>query len=803
MSEPSAIVVKTEKASSASDGLGITKAVFDLVNTSNPINQIANGIIKWLGRECISESDFTYCLSRTRELAFPNERGLEIRHSIDKSIKRIVRAGGMQLITAGSVGRYLAFSREYAYMVTTAAALLADHGPEFVVKALCEMVLVGKGGALDGGIPYPQYSVERARLQSVLGKIVDSILLNVSNCGHSAGELPEVFKGVCTHLTDANTYATFVMRIAKSTSDLLIACDRFQGDLLLWVMNHFEGTIEVSIAGKLLSLIDAPHSSRKFIMIVREKCQPDCRKERYRIEMSELLGASWVHVLDGLDDPTRKTSPAHRIALYTIESPSYSRRRDILSREARYETRILAQRFLLWLLDLSLTVTSDLTTIGFEITFDCDDADAKLRVADVLCCSPALLHDKKGQKIGTLKKIVFKAPKTAASQPSDAVYERDLQPISELFECFPAILELDQGLQKECRCRVCRNGGSIDDAKEGCLREAALNQFLVLIGNAIADGFGIRDIAGCTDLDEYALAVRKILWNLIEGRIWWDDWFNVSGSTALGYSPRGVLGRGHINEGGNALVAIQYGSMVIAAKWLDLKEPIAAKGCFSADVAEGQIPSVQEQCAFLFTEVKLPLHGDVKNASSVIAKAPFTELTQKHLKRDECEAVLDHAIIGTLDGQTKRLLTTIKSGSARRIIDPSDTLLSILRSTVIGSENRAICKHRKTEEPILRIPQDSPVLDSPWHFWTFEQIVANWESGNNGLYVSTSLDSNLKLNVALSLSADGCLLRDTLSCQMCAAELLHESTTLPGRMINHSIDTQALSNRVRTYQAPV
>jgi hypothetical protein len=52
------------------------------------------------------------------------------------------------------------------------------------------------------------------------------------------------------------------------------------------------------------------------------------------------------------------------------------------------------------------------------------------------------------------------------------------------------------------------------------------------------------------------------------------SWFNVAASTALGYSPRGVLGDGYISEGGKVYVTVQYGSNVVAAKWLDLTKKI-------------------------------------------------------------------------------------------------------------------------------------------------------------------------------------------------------------------------------------
>jgi hypothetical protein len=52
---------------------------------------------------------------------------------------------------------------------------------------------------------------------------------------------------------------------------------------------------------------------------------------------------------------------------------------------------------------------------------------------------------------------------------------------------------------------------------------------------------------------------------------------------------KAYLGAGRMSDGGNALVAVQYGSNIVAAKWLDLTQKISADKCFALEMAEGHL----------------------------------------------------------------------------------------------------------------------------------------------------------------------------------------------------------------------
>ena len=174
----------------------------------------------------------------------------------------------------------------------------------------------------------------------------------------------------------------------------------------------------------------------------------------------------------------------------------------------------------------------------------------------------AVAKDASGKSQGSLLPIAFEPPEHTIDVHSRDMDDpdMDLPSLSLLYECFPALSELKDNISSRCGCRTCRmqKGGVPNDWKDGCLCLAAMDHFFMLIGNAIADGLGIGDASGLLNYDDYVLEVRISMGHLVQGFLPWDLWFNIAASTALGYSPKGVL----FSEGSNkkALVAIQYGS---------------------------------------------------------------------------------------------------------------------------------------------------------------------------------------------------------------------------------------------------
>jgi hypothetical protein len=757
----------SSKASDATTYIGVTKSAFDLINSSSPVNQLAYSIVKWLGRERLDESDFTYCLDRSRGLAYPNQYGLEIRERILKSDNRIAKLGGLQLVVPGAIGRWMAFSQDHAYMVTTYAAATKYQSVVFASKVLCEMILANQDGLKEKAKQHFSYSVDRARLSTVLSKVGNSILLNVVNAGHTLGELPSEFETFCIHLVNPETYAAIVLKIAQSDANILLLCDRFQGDLLLWVLAHFEGILEVSVAGKQIFSRAALHGKRRFMMVVKTTWREgeDCKKANHRIELSEMLGGNWKLMLNARDDCQKKVSTSQRHPLYTTLPSEYDRNRDLLNREETLNVKILAQRLLFWIMELPLQASPQSSGIDFETTFHLKEEEVQYRFGDLLYRWPRMLQDISIRSKSSFD-LTFKQPERRELEGSDVYYQPDLTPISELCDCFPALDDLLVKVSQRCSCRVCRNNGSVEECKNGCLRHAALSHLFMLIGNGSADRFGVQEASGLTNLDGYVHVVRQLVTEMaIDGFVWWDHCFNVAASTALGYFPKGILGTNSLDGGTGCLLSIQYGATVAVAKWLDLTTSITAHKCFALEMAEGSIPGVQGDLTLIYSETTMPLQCDLSAARRRVPEASDASWSEEITQKDENQVAIDHAIIGLLDDTTCRLVTVISTDSSYRIINPSDAVAGIIRSHFMEATTNE-CQHRRNAPPgetsVFEVPAEECYL------WSFEKLLANWEAEDDTFFFTKILDTDLKANVALSLSAQGCLVRKSSSCLSCA-----------------------------------
>ena len=752
--------------------LSLTRAALDLVNSSNPINKLANTIVKWLGRECIGEADFNYCVDRCRGLAYPNKIGLELREKIHQKQTEAAKAGGLQLVASGAIGRWMAFTQDHVWMVTTVAAATRFHKVEFAKQLLCEMALASTDSSSDETSNYYAYSVHRARLSGVLSKIVDSIYLNVVTAGHTVGSLPEALQQYCVHLAEPGPLARIILKISRSSSDLMLLCGRFQGDILLWVLTHFDGGITVSIAGKEVYSREPLRGNIHFKMVVQNLCtEQNCREVCHRIELLDLSSGSWKRILDATDDCSKVATSLHRHDLYSVQLPGV---RLMLNKEEKFEAHILAQRFVQWILERPVVPTPTSKDLTFDVDCSNEPSQSSTRIADLLLRSPGILNAKQ-RATGKVQPIVFKEVESDPFEGSDFLYEDSYTKDSVLCACFPALDDFLNMVSHRCSCRICRDHGSIDLCKDGCLRTAAMEQLLMLIANAIADGFGATDVAGtyaptCNDL------VRTILHQLVDGMLWWVYWFDIAASIVLGYQPTGINARSR-HEGVGALVAVQLGSLVAAARWLDLSKKIRLKQCFAMEVAEGRIPGSEENLAFVFSEVKMELSCNLSMATTFPAPA-FDDLFSGPALDDDASApLIEHAVIGTPDPIILRLITFVSTEGSQRIVDPADALLGTIRSKFLQPGSNPCQQHELPSQDRAQSSAEEESLLT----WSFSELLSSWEIENRDIFLSKTLDSDLKVNVALSLSSQGCFVLPASSCLQCLHQSMNDSPFGPSQ----------------------
>ena len=254
-------------------------------------------IYQWLGREGVSRSEFEFCVKQTASLAFPNENGLALTERILRYRAPNVFAGSLALVLPGAIGRRMAQTLEHSYIVTTTVVLARFQPLSTIPNLFCELVFATdkskdtNHAVLEGLI--------RLRLMKVLSKIVDSIALNVVNQGYDVPDFPEELKKQCQrHKTPSAIFARLITELQRPQINLILICERFQADVVLWLLNHFNGNLEIWVQRKRLLIWERSYSRQQIQVLVELQCDVEatqqdpsnsCRYLEPRIDLYERL----------------------------------------------------------------------------------------------------------------------------------------------------------------------------------------------------------------------------------------------------------------------------------------------------------------------------------------------------------------------------------------------------------------------------------------------------------------------------------------------------------------------------------
>lgn len=415
-------------------------------------------------------------------------------------------------------------------------------------------------------------------------------------------------------------------------------------------------------------------------------------------------------------------------------------------------------------------------------------------VESLLACYPKMLH-KNWDGVGNPKQnSIYNPPDPWEEARHDSDEDdgwlftpRKTRQITDILDCFPAVQSALEMVKERCACSGCKENIPVATGKLGCLREAALDKFLLLVSHAIADSFGAPDSSGMWHQESIRDALCKILTDIIdEGVLLWDDWFRLVGLVYLG----GVLTQdgGPRTEGSTALAAIQRGSLVIAASWLDLNSDIALNSFFKAEIRQGQLHGVCGDEAIVETEKTMAISE--QDETMGIQQLEIESKEDDIL--DFGEGLVETALIGA-EGRPYRLLTMARSTAYRRIVDPCDAVMAIHRSVYPQ------CSHSK---PINT--SSMPKLPSPksLRLVSFDEVLGSWNPAEmpdmeslpnldeEVIEVTKVLNTVTKFNVAVGLSLDGAVVTEKC-CLECA---LNQPGVLSGtwNIINYSASVNSL-----------
>lgn len=183
--------------------------------------------------------------------------------------------------------------------------------------------------------------------------------MNVVNAGHSIEPFPPELQQYHIHLVDDVTFAATVMQIQKATGDLLLTLKGFAGDLIMWILNHFEGALEISVSGKIMFSKTMGIKLQSCSIVVLEDCTGNlssCHAGSFEIALAEIVGDCTNILLQGIGESALKPRSLERQRLYSTENlvGTTLPRKSILNLHERNHVTATAKQIMNWLLSLPL-----------------------------------------------------------------------------------------------------------------------------------------------------------------------------------------------------------------------------------------------------------------------------------------------------------------------------------------------------------------------------------------------------------------------------------------------------------------
>ena len=600
----------------------------------------------------------------------------------------------------------------------------------------------------------------------------------------------------------------------------------------MWLSVHYQGTLEVSIDGMVRYKRVLGDMSSKLRYLIRDSCklEDDSHGNSPDLEISIAVGKSFKTILKTTDfqtgDWSEKKIPSKRQKLYDMEQISSSHDLGYLTCQELQDVGVTAQLIAKWMLDLS--IRSD-TSDNLAFVADLEDTETvALTLGQLLQNWPS---------IGLINFGSVRKPISIFRDPQDplmkeiTISEATEKSFDNVVKCFPLLQDLVINSQQRCQCFDCSRpkarmagiSGGRRTTRPGCLQDKCVKLFCVLLAHTIADAFGAPDVSGLTEISALTKMVQSLLIELVHHKtILWDKWFAVATMVFLGCPPvlEGINAE-HI-EGASSIVAVQFGSLTTVSNWVDLTKELHVDGCYGFKFAEGNLQGVPQQFAIVQAEQQMGLIVDSRrfNNSGLTFSIPAKEMPlpmeiQKLFdlsQIDNCELACEAAIVGGAD-IPYRLLTMVQSGEYIRIIDPSAAISALSRSVTFTCHHS--CKYFGLPSLALKLS-----------LWNSSSILASWGSnfellqGKGGgtfsdlenkvqdppslnAFLTTPCDTFLKMNVALSTSAEKAVIRKEDCCINCALfgpQFNEAKGPYDGirRIINVNIAPQAMVTQIRS-----
>lgn len=491
------------------------------------------------------------------------------------------------------------------------------------------------------------------------------------------------------------------MGIQRTENDVVIRSDRFLADLTLWLLLHFQGTMEVSVKGQVLFDKILGPSSRVVRIMVKEQC-PDnansCSKDDAPVEALVSVGDKLLTFLRSTDDNDFHPCSYNRQSFYQVENLTGSPRSGKSTSLNRAECNSIinvAKAMMGWLLDIPIHPAPDLFGLTFKALIESNretDGD-NMKLGDLLPNHPGLLSLNSG--FSTVPEPILRRPDDELPEEFSDDEAFEVNPpstVGSIIEWFPAVQSLLDQIQPRCSCSACKTEAKLDQCKRGCLREAAVTRLFILLAHGISEAFGAQDVSGRSNPEDQVRGVTTLLAEILQQQLLrWDTWFALVGCTAAGISWDAFDFQD--DDGSSSWAAVQYGSFIAVAPWLDLTKEAKVRGCFGIVTVEGNIQGVPDDAGLVRCEMDQfdqtyqymseVLHDEASveepSRMGIDGEAGEPMDIQIALQLDTLKTEVSTAIFRA-DRFIYRIMTTVRAGRNIRIVDPSQAIMGLARS---------------------------------------------------------------------------------------------------------------------------
>jgi len=737
--------------------LDLTRAVTDILNKSGAIGGLVGQVVKWLAREGIPEGEFAHCLEKSKALIYPNDNGLKIRSRLEESdakSKAKPYIAGLKLVSAMSIGKWMTYDPDYCYLVTTVAALFAHHDMPYTSEVICDMLLDKctheKGSS-------QVYRYEKSRILPVVRKIVESITLNVVNASGNFDNLPEEIRGTCSHHIDSHILAAAAMAISRTSGNVIIRCNRFLADLYVWLLAHIEGDMSLSIAGKIVHRATFGRPSRSVTMLADEACLEGHDEITSTLVISTNVGGTLRTMLRHTADHAKHGGSCVNIRQPLYDLVGYNRAGQIhraLTRQESREIRFAGQRIVAWLMARPAIADHSSRIVYSTRLTDDDFVHSGLAVDSLLSRWPAICNEDLGPRVRTSKHSFKISNKLERKIPCEA----EEISIRDMLSCFPHARAIILQACTRCQCKSCRTVASEIGKfslapKSGCLAYLAEDHLCLIIAHAVADGFGIPDASNLGDFSDVRKGVQRLMSELISRkRIAWETWFSLANLTYLGCAwPEEIVKAG---EGSDELAAVQHGSEVVVAPWVDLRSDLKLENSFSCLIAAGRLCEMEADFGVLYAEEASPPAGttsdwNVPDIHSIAANV--------------AEISLQWAI-AVESGPLFRLMIIVEACNYLRIINPATIFMALDRSWVPKCND--FYHGAPAQNHQMWSIEDALGLLGKGE--SFTDSTDPWIMVDAVTHCITQQRPAVRLNVLMALSPRGCVVKQDDCCVTCA-----------------------------------